>query len=253
MTNKLVYFVGNWKMFGDLKSIKVIKSVDKFYKKFSKGNKKNKLVFCVPYTLINFFTRSLKSRHISIGGQNCHHDSNYGPFTGSVNASMLKNSGAKYVILGHSEKRAEGDTNQIIKKKIKSALEKKLKVIFCIGETSRDNKNKKTFLVLKKQIRDSLDKKFDIEKIIIAYEPIWSIGTGKVPKIDELQKTFKFIKKYLKIHYKPKSDPSILYGGSVNEKNISMFSKIYDINGFLIGGSSQSSKKFIDIIRNYYK
>ena len=253
MTNKLVYFVGNWKMFGDLKSIKVIKSVDKFYKKFSKGKKKNKLVFCVPDTLINSFSKSLKSSSISIGAQNSHHHSNYGPFTGSVNASMLKNSGAKYVILGHSEKRAEGDTNRLIKKKIKSALEKKLRVIFCIGETGREKKNKMTFLILRKQFKDSLDKKFDFKNIIIAYEPIWSIGTGKVPKIYDLQNTFKFIKKYLKNHYKIKSVPPILYGGSVNEKNIRMFSKINEINGFLIGGSSQSSKKFIDIIKNYYK
>ena len=253
MTNKLVYFVGNWKMFGDLSSIKVIKSVDKFYKKFSKRKKKIKLVFCVPDTLINFFVKNLKSGHISIGGQNCHHHVDYGPFTGSVNAAMLKNSGAKYVILGHSEKRAEGDTNQLIKKKIKSAIKKKLTVIFCIGETSKEKKNRKTFLILKKQIRDSIDKKLNLKKIIIAYEPIWSIGTGKIPKFHDLQVTFKFIKKYYKTHYKLKSYPSVLYGGSVNGKNIRMFSKISDINGFLIGGSSQSAKKFIDIIKNYYK
>ena len=91
MTNKLVYFIGNWKMFGDLTSIKVIKNVEKFYNGFTKYKKKNKIVFCVPDTLINFLTKNLKSKHISIGAQDCHHYSDYGAFTGSVNASMIKN------------------------------------------------------------------------------------------------------------------------------------------------------------------
>jgi triosephosphate isomerase (TIM) len=253
MTNKLVYFVGNWKMFGDLASFKIIKNVEKFYKRFTKHNKKNKIVFCIPNTLISFFTQNLKSRHIKIGAQDCHHYKDYGAFTGSVNASMLKNSGANYVIIGHSEKRLEGDTNKLIKKKIESALKKKLIVIFCIGETSNDKKRKKTFSVLKKQIRDSIDKKFNFKKIIIAYEPIWSIGTGNVPRSHDLHNIFKFIKKCFKSNYKVRSSPPVLYGGSVNDRNISMLSKISEINGFLIGGSSQSSKKFIDIIKNYYK
>jgi triosephosphate isomerase len=253
MTNKLVYFIGNWKMFGDLTSIKLIKNVEKFYNGFTKYKKKNKIVFCVPDTLINFLTKNLKSKHISIGAQDCHHYSDYGAFTGSVNASMIKNSGAKYVILGHSEKRFEGDTNKLIKKKIESALKKKLTVVFCIGETRKEKKYKKTFSVLKKQIADSIDKKFDFKKIIIAYEPVWSIGTGNVPKSQDLHNIFKFIKKYFKSNYKVKSSPPVLYGGSVNERNISMFPKISEINGFLIGGSSQSAKKFIAIIKNYYK
>ena len=101
---------------------------------------------------------------------------------------MLKRAGAEFIILGHSDNRSEGETNQLIKKKIKSALNEKLNIIFCIGETFKEKKSGKTFSTLRKQIRNSIEKKFKINKIIFAYEPVWSIGTNKVPKIDELKK-----------------------------------------------------------------
>ena len=109
------------------------------------------------------------------------------------------------------------------------------------------------------QIKNSLEKKFNINKIIIAYEPVWSIGTGKTPKFGELLKVIWCIKTYFKKQFRTKKYPKVLYGGSINDKNIKEFSKqthfsrIQEIDGFLIGGASQSSKKFIDIIRNYYK
>ena len=254
MTNKLKYFIGNWKMFGDFGSIKIIYQIHQFCQRFKKQHKKNKIVLCVPNTLISFSTKKLKSKFLSIGAQNCHHHhNNYGPFTGSVSASMLKNAGAKYIILGHSENRSEGDTNNIIKKKIESALDQKLNIIFCIGETFKEKIKGKTFSVLKNQMRSSIVKKHNINKIIIAYEPIWSIGTGNIPKAQELKETFKFIKSEFKKNFKTKTFPIVLYGGSVNDSNIRLFSSISEIDGFLIGGASKSSKKFIDIIKNYYK
>ena len=111
----------------------------------------------------------------------------------------------------------------------------------------------KTLSVLKNQIQGSLEKKFNLNNIIVAYEPVWSIGTGKLPKVRELEKIFEFIKNEIRNQFKTKKIPFVLYGGSVNHKNVKMFSLISDIDGFLIGGASQSSKKFIDIIRNYYK
>ena len=102
-------------------------------------------------------------------------------------------------------------------------------------------------------MRDSIDKKYNINKIIIAYEPIWSIGTGKIPKVQELKNTFQFIKNEFKKKFKTKTFPAVLYGGSVNDGNIGLFSSISEIDGFLIGGASKSSKKFIEIIKNYYK
>jgi triosephosphate isomerase len=166
---------------------------------------------------------------------------------------MLKKAGAEYIILGHSENRSEGDTNQIIKKKIISALDQNLNIIFCIGETYKEKIKGKTFFILRKQIRDSLERKFNINKIIFAYEPVWSIGTSKIPKMNELKNTIKFIKNEVKKNFKTRKSIKVLYGGSVKPNNIRLFSSIPEIDGFLIGGASQSSKKFIDIIRNYYK
>ena len=117
MTNKLKYFIANWKMFGHFGSIKIIYQIQHLYKKFKLHKKKNKIIFCIPSTLISEFSKRLKSKSIIIGAQNCAHYENYGPFTGSVSASMLKNVGAKYIILGHSENRSAGDTNSLIKKK----------------------------------------------------------------------------------------------------------------------------------------
>ena len=253
MTNKFKYFIGNWKMFGDFSSLKIIYRIHQFSAKFSKVYKKNRIVLCVPSTLIYYFTKKIKSKIISIGAQNCHYQKNYGPFTGSLSASMLKKAGAKYVILGHSENRSEGDTNRIIKNKIVSSLSQKLNVIFCIGESLKERNKGKTFSVLKNQIKGSIDRKYNLNKILIAYEPVWSIGTGRIPKPENLKKIFKFIKNELKNNFKTKKTPIVLYGGSVNTHNIRVFSSIPDIDGFLIGGASQSSKKFIDIIKKYYK
>ena len=253
MTNKLKYFIGNWKMFGDFGSFSIINKINQFSYKSKNLLKNKKIILCVPNTLIYPFRNKLKSKFISLGVQNCHFHQGHGPFTGSINASMLKKAGAEYIILGHSENRSEGETNQLIKKKIISALEQKLNIILCIGETLKEKKNGKTFTVIKKQIRGSLEKKFNTSKIIFAYEPVWAIGTNKIPKINELKKTIQFINKDLKKFFKTKNNPKILYGGSVNPKNIRLFSSISQIDGFLIGGASQSSKKFIDIIINYYK
>jgi len=144
MTNKLKYFVGNWKMFGGLGSIKIINKISKFSHKHKKANK-SKIILCVPSTLIYFFQKNINSKHISLGAQNCHHNLHYGAFTGSINASMLSNAGAKYIILGHSENRYEGDTSKLIKKKIESSLHENLNIIFCIGETLSERKKGKTF------------------------------------------------------------------------------------------------------------
>ena len=252
MTNKLKYFIGNWKMFGDFSSFKIIYKINQYIYKEKNFNKK-KIVLCVPSTLIHFFQKKLKSKLISLGAQNCHYHETYGPFTGSVNASMLKKIGAEYIILGHSENRLEGETNQIIKKKIISALNQKLNVIFCIGETYKEKSKGKTFSILRKQIKSSLNKKFIKNKIILAYEPVWSIGTNKIPKKSELQNTIKFIKKDFRKIFKTNKSPKVLYGGSVNHQSIGLLSSISEIDGFLIGSASQSAKKFIDIVKNYYK
>ena len=198
MTNKLMYFIGNWKMFGDFNSFKIINKINKFNFRNKALSKKIKIILCVPNTLIYPFKKKLKNKFISLGAQNCHYGDVHGPFTGGVSAYMLKKAGTEYIILGHSETRHDGDTNQLIKKKIESSLKQKLKVIFCIGETLKEKLNGKTFSTLKKQLKSSIKRKFNTNNIIIAYEPVWSIGTGRVPKNYDVEKNLKFIKKVFK-------------------------------------------------------
>ena len=239
-------------MFGDFNSFKIINRINEYAKKHKSSNK-SKIVLCVPNILIDFFNKKLKKKFISIGAQNCFHEDGYGPFTGAISARMLKKMGSKYIILGHSENRAEGETNKIIKKKIISALNQKLNIILCIGEKYADKKKGKTSSVIRKQIKGSIEKKYNTSKIILAYEPVWSIGTNKIPNTKDLKNVIKYIKQDFKNNFKTKKYPKVLYGGSVNKTNIKFLSSVSEIDGFLIGGASQSSKKFIDIIKNYYK
>ena len=245
MTNKLL-FIANWKMFGDLKSLKSIKSVTNLS---NKNKYKNiKIIYCPPYTLLNNFVIKTRNSNIDVGAQNCHHEINTGPYTGSISSTMIKKLGAKYVIIGHSENRFDGETNNNINKKIHSAISSNLNVIFCIGENLFQKRNKITNNVLKKQIYSGLKKIKKIDKIIFAYEPVWSIGTGKVLTNKELTKQVIIIKKIIKNKFKNQKT-KIIYGGSVNNQNINNLKQIKEINGFLIGGASQNSKKFIDIIK----
>ena len=247
MSYKYKYFIGNWKMFGDFSSLKIINSVNNYIHKIK--SKKNRIIFCVPNTLINYFTSRLKKSSIFIGAQNCHYLDEYGPYTGSINSKMIKNAGAKYIILGHSENRIEGDTNNLINKKIKSAIKNNLVVIFCIGETLNQRKQNLTNKILSIQIDKGLDLVKSLKKIIISYEPVWSIGTGIIPNSYQLNNTVSFIRHKLNKKFNNKNSVNIIYGGSVNSKNITELRKITLIDGFLIGGASQNSKNFIDIIK----
>ena len=233
-------------MFGDLKSLDTLDKVINFFKRFKK-NKLLKIIYCPPNTLVHEMSKKLKNSKIEVGAQNCHQNEFYGAHTGFVNSKMLKSSGANYVILGHSENRQKGETDKLINLKIKSAIKSKLKVIFCIGETLADKKRKKTKSILSKQIKLGLKKIKKKSNIFVAYEPVWSIGTGKIPKIAELEQTVEYIKKKFKGKL-----PKILYGGSVNSENIRNLKKITNLDGFLIGGASQNSKKFIDIVKKTY-
>ena len=192
--------------------------------------------------------KKLKNSKIQVGAQDCHTNNEFGAFTGSVNSKMIRSVGCKYVILGHSENRLRGDTNNKINLKIKSSIKEKLNIIFCIGETLKEKKNKKTFSILNSQIVNGLKKIKNLNNIIVAYEPVWSIGTGVIPSLNDLDQQIIKIKNILRKKFKSKN-PKVLYGGSVNAKNIIELRKIRSIDGFLIGGSSQKSKNFIDIIK----
>tara|TARA_B100000700_G_C14896822_1_gene785417 strand:- start:391 stop:1140 length:750 start_codon:yes stop_codon:yes gene_type:complete len=247
------YFIGNWKMFGIPASIKIIDRINNFLVRDKKNNKKYKIIIAPPHTLLQDFSNKFKTKKISICAQNCFQKGDFGAYTGFVSAFMIKKIGINHIIIGHSENRASGENDVIIKEKIFTALKNNLNIIFCIGENKNEKRKKLTLRVLKKQITNVLKKNYNLKKIIIAYEPVWSIGTGKVPKLRELQKTAFLLKKFLKSRFGGKYNFKLLYGGSVDNKSIRNFKLIKELDGFLIGGASKSSKKFIDIIRNFYK
>ena len=249
MSYGIKYFVGNWKMFGIPSSYKIIKQINSFV---SKDKRKYKVIIAPPITLLQDYIKKLKNKKVLISAQNCYYKDNFGAHTGYVSPYMIKKLGVRYLILGHSENRASGETNEIIKQKVEIALNNNLIVILCIGENKIEKRNNKTINVLKKQLNKVLKKSFNQKKLIIAYEPVWSIGTGKLPNKKDLIHTTIKIKATLSKIFK-KNIPPVLYGGSVDSSTIYPFKNIRVIDGFLIGGASKSSKKFIDIIKNFYK
>ena len=238
-------------MFGVPKSIKILNKINSFNSKDQNRNK-YKAIITPPYTLLESFSKYFHNKRLSSGSQNCYQKDKFSSNTAAISPFMLKSVGVKYTLIGHSDNRSEGDTDIILKEKVKYALKNNLKVVFCIGENKNEKKNNKTIKVLKKQLSKVLNKRLNRNNIMVAYEPIWSIGTGKVPSAEELGYIALKIKTILKKIFGKNSLP-LLYGGSVDDKSIKNFKKIKEIDGFLIGGASKSSKKFIDIIKNYYR
>ena len=238
-----MYFVANWKMFGGLGTLNTLNKVITFINKIKKN--KFELIYCPPSTLIYPLAKMLKKTSIEVGAQNCHESESYGAHTGQLNSMMLKDVGAKYVILGHSENRQSGENDRLINLKIRSAIKSGLKVIFCIGETLSEKRKKITKKILAQQISKGLNNVKNRKGILIAYEPVWAIGSGLIPEQSELIETIDYIKGKVK-------GVKVLYGGSVNPKNINNLKNINSIDGFLIGGASQVSNNFIDIIKKTY-
>ena len=249
---KTIYFIGNWKMNGNYDSIKEIERVNNFLKKKS-ISKPKKIIFCPPSNLLMSFSKKINTKLLDYGSQDISRiNLNNGPYTGQLSAKMIKESGGNYVIVGHSEKRLLDEDHKTIKKKISIAIENKLKVIFCIGENLFQKKKNLSFKILKKQILNSIDKKINFDNLIIAYEPIWSIGTGIVPSNNYLDQIYSKLKKFLREKYKVNS-PILIYGGSVTPDNVVTLGENSLISGFLIGGASLKSKSFIEIIKNYFR
>ena len=230
-------------MFGDTRSLNSLDKVVTFIKKYKKNN--IKLIYFPPATLINLLSQKFKNTSIDVGAQNCFHEENHGAYTGQINSFMLKDAGAKYIILGHSENRKLGEDNNLINRKIKSSIKSGLKIIFCIGEKLSQKNKKNTKKILSQQIIQGLKNVENKKNIIIAYEPVWAIGSGLIPKETEIFEIVKFIKNKVK-------GSKVLYGGSVNSQNINLLKKIDNVDGFLVGGASQNSNNFIDIIKKTF-
>ena len=234
-----MFVAANWKMNLDKKSIlEFTKSLHKF--KFS--NQINTCIF-PPMTYIDYLYNLINNLPISVGGQNCHFKSS-GAFTGEVSANFLKDTGCEYVLVGHSERRIlNNENNAEIKSRAQTAINSNLKVILCVGERLTDREEGKALEYIEKQINDCLPNNF--KDLFIAYEPIWSIGTGKIPSAFEIQEMHSHIKKIVfRISNK---NINVLYGGSVNTENINEILKITNVDGVLVGGASLKAKDFLAI------
>lgn len=194
-----------------------------------------------------------KNAAVKLGAQNLHFE-DQGAFTGEISADMIKAAGAEFVIIGHSERRQYfGETDQIVCKKIRAALNESLKPILCIGETESQRDGQKTFWVLDKQVSDGL-KGFssdELKDLIIAYEPVWAIGTGKTATADQVDEVHQFLRNLIgkKFSKDLAEKIRILYGGSVNPGNANALMNIKDVDGALVGGASLDANKFINIIK----
>ena len=212
------------------------------------------IVICPAFTALSEVNEVLLESNIALGAQDLHWEDS-GAFTGEVSALMLKGAGVKYVIIGHSERRQFfGETNGSVHKKIKAALRHNLIPIVCIGESLKEREEKRTFEVIENQCTESLSgfKREEFEKIILAYEPIWAIGTGKTATSSQAQEVHKFIRTLLAKMYNDNiaSNVRIQYGGSVKPENIVELVSEEDIDGALVGGASLSEESFVKIVKN---
>ena len=241
--------VANWKMnMTKASGISLVKSLSaKINRSISSSRE---VVVCPPFTLISEISKILKSSKISLGGQDCSTDS-FGAFTGDISSLMLKDLGCKYVIVGHSERRENhNESEKIIKNKLDLALSLGLKVILCVGEKMQERKKGNTIRIITRQLQLSISKKCNNKNTIIAYEPVWSIGSGVTPKDSEICDVHNFIKNkssQLSIGDKPLM---VLYGGSVNPRNSKNILSLQNVDGALVGGASLKLKSFLDIIRS---
>ena len=233
MENKII--VGNIKMnmkFGEIPN----------YISHFKNIKNNNLIICPSFIYIPYFL----DYGFNVGSQNVCIDED-GGYTGEISAKQLHSIGVKYTIIGHSERRGKlKETDVEINKKIKCSLKANLKVILCVGETEEEKNLLKKDVIIKRQIRNALFDVEDLSHVIIAYEPVWSVGTNKLPSNEELKKTILYIKDLIYSMYN--KNIKVIYGGSINEKNIDNFKMIKELDGFLIGSASINPTQFIEII-----
>lgn len=244
---------GNWKMNLDhAAGLQLFAEILNLVNSEIKG--KQEVVVCPPFIHIASLAQLLKANStISVGAQNCH-QADSGAYTGEISASMLKSSGASYVIIGHSERRAFfAEDDLVLARKLDAVLKNDLRPIFCIGETLEQRNAGTHFDVIESQLKEGAFHLSDgsFKKLTLAYEPVWAIGTGLTATPEQAQEVHAFIRAKVADQYNPEiaSDLTILYGGSCNPKNAAELFRQEDIDGGLIGGASLKAVDFIDIIK----
>lgn len=244
---------GNWKMNMDLETgIQLFNEIQQLLKEEVNGDQE--VIICSPYIHLSSLSQLVNpNTNLSIGAQNCH-QADSGAFTGEVSASIIASTGAAYVIIGHSERRLYfSESNSLLAQKLDAVLKNGLSPIFCIGETLEQRNSETYFEVIKEQITEASFhlQATDYSKLILAYEPVWAIGTGLTASPEQAQEIHSFIRNLLADKYDQDlaNNMTILYGGSCNPKNASELFAKSDIDGGLIGGASLKARDFVDIIK----
>lgn len=248
MRSKIV--AGNWKMYKD--KSETIELISQLKEKLSRAQVKTQVIICPPFTSIELAGELIKNTNIRLGAQNVHSEVE-GAFTGEVSVKMLKSFGVEFVIIGHSERRNYfNESDDFINKKIKRAIEYSIKPIFCLGETLEERVAGKTFSVIENQLRNGLKNisESELKEIIIAYEPVWAIGTGKTATPQQAEEVHSFLREKINEMYNKSiaEEIRILYGGSIKPENArELFSQL-DIDGGLVGGACLKADSFYQII-----
>ncbi|MBF0118203.1 MAG: triose-phosphate isomerase [Desulfobacterales bacterium] len=249
MKNRKPLLAGNWKMYKTC--AEAVDTAKKLAELVTKVQDRD-IMIAPPFTALFAVSEVLKNTNISIGSQNIFWEKE-GAYTGEVSGQMLVSCGCKYVIIGHSERRQYfHETDETVNKRIKSALLYGLIPVFCVGETEKERESNETFSVLDKQVQNGL-KDFtlnDLKTLVIAYEPVWAIGTGKTATSAQAQEVHAFIRSLIEKKFDADlaSKMRILYGGSVKPENISELMSMPDVDGGLVGGASLKPETFSKIV-----
>jgi triosephosphate isomerase len=236
----------NWKM------NKVSSETREFIARFFpevKGVSDVDIVLAPPFTSLPHAAEMIKQTNIMLAAQDVFYEEK-GAYTGEISPSMIKDVGCKFVIIGHSERRQYfNETDEIVNRKIKAAQKEGLSVIFCLGESLEEREAGRTFDIIEREMNQGLDGT-NIENIVVAYEPIWAIGTGKTATPEQAQEVHAFIREKLRIKYGNKSgDIRIIYGGSVTPENVDSLMACADLDGALVGGASLKVESFVRIVK----
>jgi triosephosphate isomerase len=246
-----ILIIANWKC--NPSSLICAKKLFSDIKKGLQEKQNTEIIICPPFTYIHDLS-VMAGKKIKIGAQNVFWEE--GTHTGEVSAKMLKNMGCKYAIIGHSERREYfKETHDMLKLKVNKALENSMDIIFCFGEELKDRKSENHFSVISNQISESLFhlKKSDWTNIVLAYEPVWAIGTGETASSYQVQEMHNFIRTFVAKKYNTQlaESVSILYGGSVKPGNAKEIFSMQDVDGGLIGGAALNSKDFFSIVNSF--
>ncbi len=240
--------VGNWKM---NKTPREAKELAKEIKESLWDTEGREVVLCPPFTSLPVVSEIIKGSLLKLGAQNMHYELK-GAYTGEISGEFLKEIGCQYVIIGHSERRKYfKEDDEFLNKKLKTALKIGLFPIFCVGEELKEREEKKTFAVIGNQIRKGLEGIEEVDRITIAYEPVWAIGTGKNATPEQASEVHSFIRELIAKLYNQEVAQKIriIYGGSVTPENIDSLMAKEEIGGVLVGGASLKADSFVRIVK----